>query len=161
MSDTLCLIGLGVLFVLDVGAFAVFLLLVTRPPRTAEEVARELIAGLEDGSITLGEGEAMTDDADGWTFEELAEAAISIVQCEPAQPSGLGMRRLIASLFEQVAQKATAAERERCSRIAETWADPEFASIFPDATGCAASFNEGLACSATTGIAAAIRENER
>jgi hypothetical protein len=50
----------------------------------------------------------------GLTWEELADVVIAQVQPEPIEPSGLGMRRIIAGLFQQVAEKATEIERARC-----------------------------------------------
>jgi hypothetical protein len=45
------------------------------------------------------------------TFEELADRVIEIARREP-DPTGLGARRIIAGLFEQVARKAEIAERK-------------------------------------------------
>lgn len=44
-------------------------------------------------------------------------------------------------------------ERERCAAVAEAWCDPQNNGR----TGCYASFSEGQECTATAGIAAAIR----
>jgi hypothetical protein len=55
-------------------------------------------------------------------------------------------------------EEAITLERERCARVAETWTDPAHREFRPEAFGCFAAFDEGLACSAPLGIAAAIRE---
>lgn len=55
---------------------------------------------------------------------------------------------------------AAAAERETCAKVAETWCDPSNAlwkTEYPDLAGCSAAFDEGQACTAPCGIAAAIR----
>ncbi len=49
-----------------------------------------------------------------------------------------------------------AEEREACAKIAETWSDP--ANYKREWAGCEAASNEGLECTATAGIAAAIRK---
>lgn len=55
-------------------------------------------------------------------------------------------------IARRAAELARDAERERCAKIAEGWCDPQTKSV-----GCHASYNEGLMCSATEGITAAIR----
>jgi hypothetical protein len=54
---------------------------------------------------------------------------------------------------EKAIADAVASERERCAKIAETWAD-EYCSR----PGCSAAYFEGLDCAAPDGIAAAIRK---
>lgn len=56
---------------------------------------------------------------------------------------------------------AIAEENEACALAAETWVDPLFAGkghYAEGLTGCATAISEGQECSATVGIAAAIRK---
>jgi hypothetical protein len=59
------------------------------------------------------------------TPEELAEVVIATVQREPHEPSGLGMHRIVASLFRQFADKAVALGRERCAKLVEGYAQAD------------------------------------
>lgn len=83
----------------------------------------------------------MTDAgaAPDWSSPEwLAEVAIDAVLREPTEPSGVGVRRLVAGLIEQFAAKVVAAEWERLvARVGEVAAvspgDPDAPSLLAHA----------------------------